>query len=490
MQKEFKVYFLTNHTNKVLYIGVTSNLEKRLYEHRHEIISGFSQKYKCKKLVHFESFDDAESAIGREKQLKRWVRKKKDALVNSNNPEWKDLSEDWYSDLSTTPTKVGSAQDDDTVLSMNEWERYQRQLALPDLNAAHQIKLKQTKLLYVGAGGLGSAALPYLAAAGIGHITIADHDEISRSNLHRQTIYQDNEAGINKAEAAANYLRTLNPHCNVRAFPFKIRHCEEGDSLNFPSLHGSSVQSTCTQGMDHTHKACDDDTSYNLILDGSDNFETKTLLNALSIATKTPLISASVNRFEGQAGIFAGFATNAPCYHCLFPELPTDARNCNEAGILGTSAGLTGMYQAHITLCYLLGIGDIKEGTILSMDLKDIRITKLQLPKDQNCPHCRNATEEIAQEKEDKMAEMFSMDELKTKDHLIVDVRTEEEREADPIEGSLHMEISTLPSHYKELPTDTLLAFVCAGNVRSVKAADFMTAMGYDNVCILDKFSF
>ena len=366
-------------------------------------------------------------------------------------------------------------------LSPDEWERYQRQIALPELNAAHQIKLKQTKLLYVGAGGLGSAALPYLAAAGIGHITITDHDEISHSNLHRQTIYQDSEAGINKAAAAAKYLQALNPHCDVRALPFKIRHCEEGDN---PTRQSRFAVLDCFANARN-----DEDINFDLILDGSDNFETKTLLNALSIATKTPLISASVNRFEGQAGIFAGFANNAPCYHCLFPELPSDARNCNEAGILGTSAGIVGLYQAHLTLCYLLGIGDIKEGTILSMDLKNLRITKLQLPKDQNCPHCRGATEEIAQEKEEKMAEMFSMDELKSKDHIIVDVRTDGEREADPIEGSLHMEISTLPSHYKELPTDKLLAFVCAGNVRSVKAADFMTAMGYDNVCILDKFS-
>ena len=367
-------------------------------------------------------------------------------------------------------------------LSPDEWERYQRQLALPEINAVHQIKLKQTKLFYVGAGGLGSAALPYLAAAGIGHITIADHDEISRSNLHRQTIYEDQEAGTNKAEAAAKYLQAINPHCDVKAIPHKIRHCEKGES---PTRQSSFTALDCFAGARN-----DEYPAFNLILDGSDNFETKTLLNSLSIAQQIPLISASVNRFEGQVGIFAGYATNAPCYHCLFPDLPADARNCNEAGILGTSAGIVGLYQAHLTLCYLLGIGDIKEGTILSMDLKDLRMKKLQLPKDKNCPHCQSATTEITPEKENKMAEMFSMDELKTKNHVIVDVRTEGERTADPIEGSLHMEISTLPSHYKELPTDKLLAFVCAGNVRSVKAADFMTAMGYDNVCILDKFSF
>ncbi len=365
-----------------------------------------------------------------------------------------------------------------TPLSAAEWDRYQRQLALPDITPAQQIALKQARLLFVGAGGLGAPALPYLAGAGIGHITIVDHDTVSRSNLHRQTIYTDAQEGRGKAEAAAAYLRALNPHCDIKALNQKLRHCEDDE-----------VRRGDPYGIDCFADARNDGFSYDLILDGSDNFETKDLLNRLSIAHKIPLISASVNRFEAQAGIFAGFAKSAPCYRCLFPEFPTEARNCNEAGVLGTAAGLAGLYQAHLALLYLLGIGDIGAGTVMTFDFKAMRIQKLSLPKDENCAHCHNAAGEIATKQEKPMTDMLSLDELKQKDHLIVDVRTDGEIAADPIKGALHMELSTLPARYRELPEDKLLAFVCAGNVRSVQAAQFMAAMGRSNVCVLDKFS-
>ena len=337
-------------------------------------------------------------------------------------------------------------------------ERYQRQLALPEISITDQQRLSETHLLIVGAGGLGSAALPYLAAAGIGHITIYDHDSVSISNLHRQTLYKDAQDGQNKAELAAAYARDLNPDIEIIAKTEKI---------------------TTETKIE----------SFDLILDGSDNFETKTMLNQISIDTKTPLISASVNQWAGQIGIFAGYAKNAPCYHCLFPKLPADARNCNEAGILGTSAGICGMYQAHLTLCLLLGIGDCRPGTLLTFDFKTFRIQNLNVNKDPSCPHCKNATEEFTpNKKETKMVELISMAELAKKDHIIVDVRTTEEITADPINNALHMELTTIPSHYEELPKDKLLAFVCAGNIRSAQAAEYLGAMGY-KTCVLDKFS-
>ena len=337
-------------------------------------------------------------------------------------------------------------------------ERYQRQLALPEISIADQQRLSETRLLIVGAGGLGSAALPYLTAAGIGYITIFDHDNVSISNLHRQTLYKDAQDGRNKAELAAAYARDLNPDIEVIAKNEKL-----------------TAQTQLK--------------NFDLILDGSDNFETKTLLNQISIKTKTPLISASVNQWAGQIGIFAGYAKNAPCYHCLFPELPTDARNCNEAGILGTSAGVAGMYQAHLTLCYLLGIGDCRPGTLLSFDFKTFRLQNLTVKKDPSCKHCQNATEEWTSVKQEtKMAELISINELAKKDHIIIDVRTTEEITADPIPNTLHMELTTIPQHYRELPQDKLLAFVCAGNIRSAQAAEYLGAMGY-KTCVLDKFS-
>lgn len=323
---------------------------------------------------------------------------------------------------------------------------------------ARQEHLAGLRILAVGAGGLGSAALPYLASAGVGHITIMDDDVVNISNLHRQTIYQDAQAGQSKVELAAAYARGLNPDIDVRAV-----------EQRFESLDGQ----------------------YDLLLDGADNFETKTALNAASIAQGVPLISASVNQWAGQVGVFAGFAKDRPCYHCLFPELPPDARNCNEAGILGTSAGLTGMWQAHLALCFLLGLENVRAGDILSFDFKDFRMQSLRVEKDENCEHCADAQADWEEYKGDsEMAKILSMEELKQCEHLIVDVRTAEEIAADPIEGALHMELSSVPSRYKELPEDTLLAFVCAGNVRSAQAADYIQGLGYGRVCVLDKFSF
>lgn len=340
--------------------------------------------------------------------------------------------------------------------------RYIRQLALPEISFQKQERLSQTRIAVIGAGGLGSAALPYLAAAGIGHIDIYDHDTVSVSNLHRQTIYKDAEAGQSKAELAAAYCRDLNPDIEVIAIPEKL-------TSNHPVIQSSN----------------------HLILDGSDNFETKTLLNKVSIETKTPLISASVNQWAGQIGIFAGYAKDKPCYHCLFPDLPTDARNCNEAGILGTAAGIAGLYQAHLTLCYLLGIGEAEPGRFLSFDFKTFRMQNLNLNKDPSCQHCKDARDEWAPYvTETKMIEMLSLKELSEKDHIIVDVRTDEEIANDPIpEETIHMEVSTVPSRHEELPKDKLLAFVCAGNIRSAKAAEYLSALGYTNICVLDKFS-
>lgn len=342
-------------------------------------------------------------------------------------------------------------------------ERYQRQLALPDVSIADQKRLAETHIAIIGAGGLGCAALPYLAAAGIGHISIYDDDKVSRSNLHRQTLFKDAQTGQNKAELAATYARDLNPEIQVDAYPKRFGE-EDLNRVRF-----------------------------DILFDGSDNFETKTLLNTLSIKHEIPLLSASVNQWQGQIGYFAGFAEDYPCYHCLFPELPGDARNCNEAGILGTSAGLTGMYEAHLLLLALLGKPAAQPGTILTFDFATMRMQTLHLKKDQSCPHCQDAhTHWNPQTNENKMPELISMAELAKQKHIIVDVRRDDEIANDPLPASeqvINMEVTTIPQRYTELPKDTLLAFVCAGNVRSVQAAEYLKGLGYDNVCVLDKFS-
>jgi len=346
-------------------------------------------------------------------------------------------------------------------MTMAKFQRYERQMALPGIAAAHQDALSRSKILAVGAGGLGAASLPYLAAAGIGEIHIADHDTISVTNLHRQTIYQDAQEDENKAECAARYLMALNPDIKAQAITDKITR----DSDLAP---------------------------YDLILDGSDNFETKTLLNDISIATQTPLISASVNQFSAQCGIFAGYAHDRPCYSCMFSELPDDARNCNDAGILGTAAGMAGITQAHITLQYLMGLHDAQPGLFLTMDYAAMRMQKLKLNKDSACKSCAEQNHSWEQPMFfQQKPEMISMAELQEKDHIIVDVRNDDEVAADPISGNvLHIPLPQLAGRIDELEAqDTLLAFVCAGNIRSVKAQEYCAARGMDNLIVLDKFS-
>jgi adenylyltransferase/sulfurtransferase len=336
-------------------------------------------------------------------------------------------------------------------------DRYTKQIALPEITLAHQEFLKGTKLLMVGAGGLGAAALPWLAGAGIGHITIADGDNIDITNLHRQTIFKDADAGKNKAELAATYIRELNPEIDVKTIMKKIVSAEQ-----------------CT--------------GFDIILDGTDNFESKTLLNEISIQTKTPLVSASVEQFQGSVAIFAGFAADAPCYHCLFPELPINCVNCNEAGILGTVAGLAGLYQAHLTLCFLLGIGDVGPGTVMSMDFKSMRTQQLHLDKNPECTICKKSSYGAKRTPiTPPQIPLVHPDDLKN--HLIVDVRTEEEVAYDPIAGAIHIRLDLIPERYAELPKDKLLAFACAHNVRSRRAAEYLYSLGYTNVCVLDRLT-
>lgn len=368
-------------------------------------------------------------------------------------------------------------------LHADEMERYARHLSLPDFSLDAQKNLKNAHILVVGAGGLGAASLPYLAGAGIGQITICDDDTISLTNLHRQTIYKTSETGQSKAQIAALYLQSLNPDVRVNALTERLRHCEEAER---PVQQSASVNMDCFAPLAMTEK-------YDLILDGSDNFATKALLNRASIRNKIPLISASVNQYAGQIGIFAGYAADAPCYHCLFPELPSHARNCNEAGVIGTAAGITGLYQAHLAILFLAGLNDIKPGQFLQLDYQTMRNQMLHVPKEKSCPHCAHQGKNFISRstKETNMIELISMDELRQGDeaYVIVDVRTHGEIAADPVADAIHIELSEIPVRYNELPAEKLLAFVCVGNIRSRQAAEYISALGFENVVVLDKFS-
>jgi len=248
------------------------------------------------------------------------------------------------------------------VLDTDAAERYARQVLLPQVGEAGQAKLAAARVAVIGAGGLGAPALLYLAAAGVGHITLIDDDRVERSNLHRQVIHADARVGLGKAESARMTLAALNPR--VRILPVPDRLCAE------------NVEALLRE--------------HDIVIDGADNFATRYLLAAATRRLGMPMVYAAIERFTGQASVFDPRRDDSPCYRCLFPEPPSaaDAPNCSEAGVLGVLPGLIGLVQATETLKMLLGIGEPLVGRLLTYDALGMRFRELTLRRDPHCPGC------------------------------------------------------------------------------------------------------
>jgi len=248
------------------------------------------------------------------------------------------------------------------ILDTDAAERYARQMLLPQVGEAGQAKLAAARVAVIGAGGLGSPALLYLAAAGVGHITLIDDDRVERSNLHRQVIHADARVGLGKAESARMTLAALNPR--VRLTPVPERLCAE------------NVETLLRE--------------HDIVIDGADNFATRYLLAAATRRLGMPVVYAAIERFTGQASVFDPRRDDSPCYRCLFPEPPSaaDAPNCSEAGVLGVLPGLVGLVQATEVLKLLLGIGEPLVGRLLTYDALGMRFRELTLRRDPHCPGC------------------------------------------------------------------------------------------------------
>lgn len=241
-------------------------------------------------------------------------------------------------------------------------DRYARQLRLPQVGEAGQRKLAEAKVVLLGAGGLGAPAALYLAAAGVGQLTLIDDDRVERSNLHRQIIHADARVGMAKTESARMALQALNPR--VWVVPHNERLCAE----NVERLVAG----------------------HDVLIDGADNFAARYLLSAASTRLKIPMVYGAVDRFSGQLSVFDPRSNESPCYRCLFPEPPAaaDAPNCSEAGVLGVLPGIVGLLQATETLKLLLGLGESMAGRVLSFDAIDMRFRETRLPRDPDCPGC------------------------------------------------------------------------------------------------------
>lgn len=246
------------------------------------------------------------------------------------------------------------------VLNADQRRRYSRHLLVPEVGEAGQTKLLQSRVLLIGAGGLGSPAAYYLAAAGVGTLGIIDDDVVDDSNLQRQILHNTKRIGQPKVESARETINALNPDIKVIAIQ---------DRLSRENIHDLIAQ-------------------YDVILDGTDNFPTRYLLNDASIIARKPVVHGSVFRFEGQVTVFQPFA--GPCYRCLFPLPPPPelAPNCAEAGVLGVLPGTIGLLQATEVIKLLLGIGEPLVGRLLTYDALTETFDELRLTRNPHCPAC------------------------------------------------------------------------------------------------------
>jgi len=244
------------------------------------------------------------------------------------------------------------------------YERYSRHLKLPEVGEAGQRKLEGARIVMIGAGGLGSPAAFYLAAAGIGTLVLVDDDVVDRSNLQRQILHTDERIGVAKTESARMALSALNPRVRIEKF---AEHATSGNVERL--LEGADV-----------------------VVDGADNFATRYLLNDACVKLAKPLVYGAVHRFEGQVSVFdAGRKRGvAPCYRCLFPEPPPAeaAPNCAEAGVLGVLPGVMGLLQATEAIKLILGIGTSLAGRLLHFDALAMRFRETRLSPDPECPVC------------------------------------------------------------------------------------------------------
>ena len=273
------------------------------------------------------------------------------ASMSGGFQAWKGQGLDW-----TSPT----------TLTAEQKQRYSRHLLIPEVGSEGQTRLLESKVLLIGAGGLGSPASLYLAAAGVGTLGIVDFDVVDLSNLQRQVIHTTAGVGDRKVESARRAINALNPDVTV------VAHEE--------MLNASNVERIIA--------------GYDVILDGTDTFETRYTLNDAAVAAGIPVVHASVFRFEGQLTVFKPF--EGPCYRCLYPTPPPPelAPGCSVAGVLGVVPGIMGMLQTNEVLKLLLGIGEPLVGRLLLYDALDESFSELRLRRDPACPVCSDAAVE------------------------------------------------------------------------------------------------
>ncbi len=367
--------------------------------------------------------------------------------------------------------EIDMAERDPQVLTLSERQRYSRHLLLPEVGEEGQRRLKSARVLCVGAGGLGSPAALYLAAAGVGTLGFVDFDVVDFSNLQRQILHGTNDVGRSKLESARDKLAALNPEVRIE-------------------LHDTALSSA---------NALDLFRPYDVIVDGTDNFPTRYLVNDACVLLRKPNAYGSIFRFEGQASVFG--LESGPCYRCLYPEPPPPGLvpSCAEGGVLGVLPGIIGTIQATETLKLILGQGEPLIGRFLIFDALRMKFRELKLRKDPDCPVCGThptvtalidyeqfcgVTPAASESTPADDAREITALELKARldrgDRLVVlDVREPQEYQINRIDGSVLIPLGELGQRYGELDPAVEIVAQCKSGMRSAKAADFLRPKGF-----------
>ncbi len=357
-------------------------------------------------------------------------------------------------------------------LTQEEVSRYSRHLLIPEVGMEGQRKLKAASVLLVGTGGLGSPLGLYLAAAGVGRIGIVDYDVVDESNLQRQVMHDTSRVGMLKVESARRRMLDLNPDITVEAYN---------------EVFSSENAYRISEG-------------YDILVDGTDNFPTRYLINDLSVLTGRPYVYGSIFRFEGQVSVFD--ARTGPCYRCLFPDPPPPGAvpTCAEGGVFGVLPGTVGTLQGTEVIKLLLGIGETMAGRLLLYDALDMTFHTVQLRKNPNCKVCGptpTVTELIDYEQfcgvptrgnhvpqgipeitplelSQRMGESDSL--------VIVDVREPVEQQISVLPGAYSIPLGELPLRLGEIDREKEVVLYCRSGVRSAQAAEVLLKNGFERV--------
>lgn len=353
------------------------------------------------------------------------------------------------------------------MLSSTEKNRYQKHLLLPQIGQEGQLKLKNAKVLVIGAGGLGCPVLLYLAAAGVGKLGIMDADSVDLSNLQRQVLYKVEDIGSPKATTAASRLQKLNDTIEYEAV-----------KQNFKAENAESFVK-----------------NYDIVVDCTDNFTARYLINDFCVKFNKPFVYGAIHQFEGQVSVFNytdASGNLGPTYRCLFPEQPSELEipNCATIGVLGVLPGMLGMYQANEVIKMITGIGTVLSGQLLMLDLLENTSQKIKVKR-------RKDAEEMIfpeGEKQNKNTDnqvinsTITVEELSEKiqnkeDFFLLDVRNLNEYEICRIEGAVLIPMSNIPTNVKHIPRDKTVVVYCHHGFRSASVIDYLSQNhGFSNL--------